>query len=61
MEALALKQLHVQALGQLTRCFNSLCCHYFHYYDWVEMPLLNDVDNIAIRQRIDKQACVAVA
>lgn len=40
IEALALKRLYVQALGQLTRCFNSLCCRNFHYYDWVELPLL---------------------
>lgn len=54
IEALALKRLYVQALGQLTRCFDSLCCRNFHYYDWVELPLLgyllNDVDNIAIKQ-----------
>lgn len=54
MEALALKWQYVQALVQLTRCFNSLCCRYFHYYDWVELPragwLLNNVDNIAMKQ-----------
>lgn len=53
MEALALKKLYVHALGQLTRCYNFLCCHGFHYYDWVELPLpgwlLNDVNNIVIR------------